>query len=335
MEKHVVFIVEKPANLRALAPHLSAKWPGKAYAITTLYIGLYEFRYPRGLNMADFPFVGEPAWKKRPLESSPVFEVEAGEVRQCDLEPTDILRGASSIVFAADPSPAGAVAFHVLLSECLGADMACASWPALRLYANDDHGINKALEAANTTRDEWFESLCNAGIARRFFDFNYNINAMALFGNALRQVGGVSQDYLVSKYSLQLLFALRDHPLVGEDEDVLIRMMQEWQGTGRYTHRGLGSPVSRPAILEGLRSAGLMQGVRLSAAGHAFLGLLHPDCRDPDLPARMAHWMHGWPSSRPAVERYLRTFFGKQKRFASRSALNAPAPTADKPDLER
>lgn len=321
MEKYVVFVVEKPANLRALAPHLSAKWPGKVYAITTLYIGLYEFHYPRGLNMADFPFVGEPAWKKRPLKSSPVFSVEGGEARQCDLEPADILRGASSILFAADPDPSGAVAFHILLSECLGPESACASRPALRLYALDDHSIGEAVESAGTTDDDWFQSLRNAGIARRFFDFNYNINAMALFGNALRQVGGVSRDYLVSKYSLQLLYALRDQPPI-DSERALIRMMHEWPGTGRYARRDLGSPASQPAIIEGLRSAGLVHEAGLSAAGQAFLDLLHPDCRDPDLPARITRWEQAWPSSRTAVERYLRTFFGKQKRFTPRGAPN-------------
>ena len=53
----------------------------------------------------------------------------------------------------------------------------------------------------------------------------------------------------------------------------------------------------------------------LSAQGQAFLDLLHPGCCDQDLPGRMRQWEQEWPVSRPKIERYLRTFFGKQKRF--------------------
>ncbi|MBV8248470.1 MAG: hypothetical protein JO200_08455 [Comamonas sp.] len=315
MKEHTVFVVEKLSTLRKLAPHLSSRWPGKVYAITTLYLGLYEFRYPRGLSMADFPFVGEPTWKVRHQEQSPAFEIQGDEAHRCALDPVELLRGASSICFAADPDPAGAVAFHVLLSECLGDASARASWPALRLRALDERSISSAPDAAGATSDDWFESMRNAGIARRFFDFNYNINALALFGQALRQVGGLSRDYLVSKYSLQLLYALRDWPPARSD-GALIHAMENWQGTGRYTACGMGSPASRLAILTGLRSAGLVDGVALTASGRAFLNGLHPDCCDQDLPGRIGEWEQHWPASRPKMERYLRTFFGKQKRYA-------------------
>ena len=319
MQEHIVFVVEKPIILCALASHLSTRWPGKVYAITNLYLGLYEFRYRRGLGMADFPFIGEPTWKVRPQELPPVFEVQGGQARRCELEPAELLRGASSIWFAADPDPSGAVAFHVLLSESLGDASAREARPALCIDALDERSIINALDAPGMTSDGWFEAARNAGIARRFFDFNYNVNALALFGPALRQVSSASRDYLVSKYGLQLLYALRDRPSA-RSEGALIHSMQEWQGTGRYAARGMGSPASRAAILDGLRSAGLVEGLNISATGRAFLDLLHPDCCDQDLPCRIAQWDQDWPTSRPKMERYLRTFFGKQKRFTPRVA---------------
>lgn len=314
-EQHVVLVVEKPSTLRALAPHLATRWPGKVYAITTLYFGLYEFRYPRGLGMADFPFIEDPAWKVRPQELPPVFEIHNGEAHRCSLEPADLLRNTSSICFAADPDATGAVNFHALLSECLGVTAACESRPALYLPSLDARSIIQALESNCTTSDTWFESARNAGIARRFFDYNFNVNAMALLGPILGRVSRASRDYLVSKYSLQLLYALRDRSPARSDED-LLRAMQEWQGSGRYATRGMGSPASRSEILAGLRSAGLMDGLALSTSGRAFLDLLHPDCFDPDLPGRICQWEKDWPASRSKMERYLRTFFGKQKRFA-------------------
>lgn len=64
----------------------------------------------------------------------------------------------------------------------------------------------------------------------------------------------------------------------------------------------------------------------LTAQGEAFLSALHPDCEDADLPFRLRQWEASWPVSRPSVERYLRTFFGKAARFTPRrsgSALKA------------
>lgn len=314
MQEHTVFVVENHLRIRALAPHISARFPGRIYAITTLYLGLYEFRYRRGLSMADLPLIGEPTWKARPQTRPVVFEVIAGEAHPVNLEPAELLRSASTIWFAADPDPAGAVAFHVLLSESIGPKTACESHPALRMHGLDKHSLSNAFDAAGTTSDEWFNSARNAGIARRFFDFNYNVNAAALLGQALRKTSPNST-YLVSKYGLQLLYALRDWKPLG-NELALMRAMEAWQGSGRYAVCSMGSTASRPEILQGLRAAGLVDGLELSASGQAFLDLLHPDCCDQDLPGRMRQWEQEWPASQPKMERYLRTFFGKQKRFA-------------------
>ncbi|MCY1418116.1 hypothetical protein D9M71_336650 [compost metagenome] len=55
--------------------------------------------------------------------------------------------------------------------------------------------------------------------------------------------------------------------------------------------------------------------ISLSPRGTAFLELLHPDCADPDLPARLEAWQRDWPSAKEKMHRYLRTFFGKQVRY--------------------
>lgn len=52
-----------------------------------------------------------------------------------------------------------------------------------------------------------------------------------------------------------------------------------------------------------------------SCCGAVTLSHLHPDCQDMDLPGRMNEWQNQWPASRGKIERYLRTFFGKQLRF--------------------
>jgi len=340
-EKSIVFIVEKPSAMKALAPHLSARWPGRRiYAVQTFRVGLYEFKYKHGLRTVDFPYVGDPEWKIRlPYEWSSVWEITGRNVVPtfCENERTflheDLLKNASSIVFAADPDPSGAFAFHVLLSKSLGENAANARWPAIKLTSYDAASIEQAIDASCTTHDEWFKSNRNAGLARRFFDYNYNINAMAFFSHALfpnlaqvvdpMTTRSGAQPYQVSKYGLQLLYALRDQPLQERPEGVLwevFHKMKNWTGTGRYPPCPLGSVTSQGEIVQGLHSSGLMEHAELSPSGRAFLDRLHPDCCDPDLPARIRIWEQDWPGSRPSMERYLRTFFGKQKRYRPRKA---------------
>ncbi|WP_322075497.1 hypothetical protein [Burkholderia cenocepacia] len=336
MKSSIVFVVEKSSAAQALAGHISKRWPDRSvYAIPTMYLGLYEFRYPRGLSIASFPYVSEPVWQpRRQLGGAtwPVWLIDGGTLTRIDRKPADVLREAdtvenNSIWFAGEPDASGVVAYQVLLAECLGgATFAGASRPALHLAAYDSGTIEAAFDARSTTGDDWFVGCLAAGTARRFFDFNYNVNSLALFGAALRHVGVSTEKFAMSKYSLQLLYSLRERP--AESEAALCRRMETWAGTGRHVPSPLGSPASRWPIVTGLQDAGLItfdreNGITISAAGTEFLGLLHPDCCDADLPARMRQWEEAWPATRPAIERYLRTFFGKQKRFGvSKLALS-------------
>ncbi|WP_029308484.1 hypothetical protein [Cupriavidus metallidurans] len=316
----IVFIIDKPAVVRRLAPHLSARWPGqRIFAITTLYAGLYEFRYPRGLSLRDFPYVSEPRWKPRPLEQNAVWVVEGTEVARVGLQPRAVLSEADLICFASDPDASGAVAFHVLLSETLGQAAALEERPVFQIPSLDASSIERALDTPGTTTDPVFVTWVNIGYARRFFDFNFNVNALALLGQVFHQVGQKRPALAVSKFGLQLLYGLQTQSPLGDGE--LLRFMEGWRGTSRHAPSPLGSPASRPAIVGQLLDAGLVTRdlqyrLSLSRCGTEFLALLHPDCEDADLPARLEAWGLAWPDSRPQMERYLRTFFGKQKRFA-------------------
>lgn len=322
-QSSVVLILEKPFQARQLAPLLSTRWPGqRIFAIYTLYLGLYEFRYPRGLTFADLPFTGDPTWKKRKFDVTPpalVVELVNGSVCRTDLEPAQVLATAETIWFGCEPDASGANAYQVLLTQCLGAESAALERPALFLYMQDTASLEKAMDAPTSTANPVFQSWLNQGEAKRFFDFNYNVNALALFGECLRKVGVDTEGYGVSKFSLQLLYALKRASQLTESQ--VFRLMDQWSGTGRYAVSTLGSPASRSTILQGLIDKGLLERIepliRLSSRGNDFLGLLHPDCQDQDLPARLNEWQSQWPESRGKIERYLRTLFGKQLRFRS------------------
>jgi hypothetical protein len=53
-------------------------------------------------------------------------------------------------------------------------------------------------------------------------------------------------------------------------------------------------------------------------AGRETIKRLHPGYCDPDLPFRINQWsVEGLLVSRPAIDRYIRTFFGRQMRYPS------------------
>ncbi|KXS55310.1 MAG: hypothetical protein AWU57_296 [Marinobacter sp. T13-3] len=319
MNHATVVITEKPRTFACMAPLLSEHLGTPLYAITTYYLGLYEFRYPRGLSLTDYPITIDPQWKERQVPSPSVWYSQDGSVTEpCPIEAVDLLKNASTIIFACDPDHSGAVAFDVLLQNALGDGHWREPRPAMHMTVINEAGIRSTLKKTGSTSDDWFTRLRNAGQAKKFFDYNFNANALALFGEAMRKAGCPDTQATISKYGLQLLYSLRDQP-ASDSADLLVRMAN-WQGTGRYAPTRLGSVVSMTGILDDLKARNLMQSdrnqVSLSETGRRFLTLLHPDCRDPDLPARLHAWMASWPDSKPAMARYLRTFFGKQKRFA-------------------
>lgn len=85
----------------------------------------------------------------------------------------------------------------------------------------------------------------------------------------------------------------------------------------------IGNCVSRHQILTNLNDLGLTRedpkAVVLTKLGQAFIGVLHKDCYDPHLPRRLIEWRRaGLDASKPKIDRYIKTFFGKQISFQSK-----------------
>lgn len=313
-----VLVTEKPSTSKIILPIAQALWPEQTVSVVeTHYIGCYEFNYPRGLGFADVPFVQNPRWK----------------LRENLADPAPLLRAAERIICATDPDPSGAIAFHTLIHEALGEDASTKGYPVMHLEGRDLYAlmcsetsnISEAFKQLGNTDDPAFMRYRLAGQARKFFDYNFNINAMMLFRRALHACGSPSSArFGISKYGLQLLYFLRTQPALHEVD--VLATMQNWKGTGRYGETGMGSPASRHQILVNLINHGLLdkgytsnaryRTVMLSPMGALFLNCLHPDCEDADLPHRIKQWESTWPASRPSIEQYLRRFFGKQKRYS-------------------
>ncbi|MDH0071202.1 hypothetical protein N7359_01430 [Stenotrophomonas maltophilia] len=321
----LVFVTDKPSISRILLPRAQLRWPGRAlYAVPLHYVGRYEFRYPRGLTYAELPFTGEPEWRPRAHgNAAPLALLPASPgVHESAAAANDLIRY-GEVVYAAEVDHSGAVAFDVLMTEVLGAAAATLPRHRFSILALDSTSVDAALAAPGSTDDAHFQELLSIGRARRYFDFCYLVNAQPILGDALRRASGTHKDYWVSKFALQLLYRLSHLPAITPSE--ILQLMENWAGHGpQPAITSLGSAASRHAIVDQLMQTGLLiesadsSRLQVSKLGTQFLAQLHPDCEDADLPMRLTRWASQWPSSRPNIDRYLRTFFGKQKRLSRR-----------------
>lgn len=324
----LAIIAEKPSIagfygkvLPEFYPHVDFSDVAVFHPIMGWYVGNRRFHFPRGLKWQDFPYVGDTAY--RPLQiadSRPVKGIKGLSERRVIYaeEGREALHSADLILLLVDPCAQGIhLAYRFLADNFQDVPWERTLYP-WSLDMTDD-GLRKSLSAARRP-DEFALPLIAMGENQRFFDFNYLVNSFALTGSSVMLDAGV-RGPVPSKYGLQTLYDARDAgPL---DDGGRIGRMSKWKGTGKYDWKkydGLGSPVSRAAIIEQLIQGGLLarkgKKTDITDGGRRYLNLLHPNCLDSDLPFRIADWS-ALPSAeaRAKMTRYLRTFFGKQKTF--------------------
>lgn len=166
---------------------------------------------------------------------------------------------------------------------------------------------------------------------RRYFDYQFAINSQSILNEWIGE-----RDGWVSKYQLQLLFALRRYA-PGTRDDWLMRM-GNWQGSSQFKptynhiHYKLGSWSSITTIFDQVHDHGWIEtkghGTHtlfgLSRKGQTLLDRMAPECEDPDLPFRLHAWsQNGLDHSKSDIDAYLLNFFGSQKKFMT--SLGNPA----------
>lgn len=324
----LLIVSEKPSLTRWIAEHVQATWPAADVTfVHSVPYGNIRFSYPRGLKLQDYPRISEPVYKLPDTASwvcPPLVLTSQGALERCELR-MELFTEADLIVYAGDPDHAGVGAFEVIMHEVFG-DNRALTCPALELYSFDTAGLDRSFSNIRPLGEVFAHSL-QYGRIKKYFDWNWNVNALAIMGEAQRAAGVPADAPPLSKYALQLLYELRREASCRTNE--VFGRMQYWQGTGRYQYQKgewrppLGSVASRSQIMDNLVEAGLLVRTRnndrelltVSARGHQLLGLLHPDCMDLDLPFRLSAWCEQGDSAKPAIDRYLKTFFGKQLRF--------------------
>jgi hypothetical protein len=324
----LLVVSEKPAVSQWIAGNVQATW--RKADVTFVHLvpfGNVRFNYPRGLKLQDYPRISEPVYKLPECSSwvcPPLVPTSDGQLvrREMSLE---LFSEADLIVYAGDIGHASAGAFEVIMREVFG-DNRALECPALELYSFDKAGLDRTFSNLRPF-GEVFAQQQEYDRIKKYFDWNWNVNALAVLGEVQRRVGVPAGAPPLSKYALQLLYALRQEASCTGNE--VHSRMKNWPGTGRYQYQKgewrhtLGSVSSRGQIMDNLVEAGLLvrtcvndrESFTCSERGHELLGLLHPDCQDQDLPFRLAAWCNQGESAKPGIDRYLKTFFGKQLRF--------------------
>lgn len=341
----MLVIIEKPAMVEWVDATLREVYPGEPleYLIASRFGQPFVFDYPRNLKWDDYPFV-QPARYKR-VEAAQ-YLVTAHPVKGGGthghrrlLDYTQMDNGQTAIAFTnvsnADIAAAMRLRRHL---EQLGA---IAHWTgSFVLTGTTTQDVQTAL--TRPLRDIYEHMACTQTAIKADFDYSFLVNAAGLLARCYHAAGGEFENPVFSKYTVQALYALRSDQRAGlstRDGDVMHRF-QNWKGTGRYdgTHAQLGSCSSQLELLDALEKYGLVaqavpepgaraswpnapaRHLELTVLGGAFLAKLHPDCEDKDLPFRIAAWQES-PSqkNREASQRYLRTWFGKQKVFMERT----------------
>lgn len=324
----VIIVAEQDRIAKAISPFARKHWPHEQIVIlSAVPYGLnYRFEYPRGLAWSDYPVVATPHIRVAEVGASwrPSQVDEQGSLVPCDVT-ANLFETASLVVCACDPDHTGAMMFALLMEHVFGRDiLASRTFPSLRLTAIDDCSLEQAFAEMTDFKVSFGVQLAY-GCVKRYFDWNWNANALAILGVTARAAGVPANAPPISKYALQLLFWLADHSGTHTEAQVISRM-SHWEGSGKYgTSVQLGSPSSYSKILEILFSNGLIDHqasidspmtLTVTDRGRAYLALLHKDCQDADLPFRLEFWCEqGLEKAKPAIDRYIKTFFGKQKRF--------------------
>ena len=333
---NILIMTEKPAVSRLIAPFARNVWPSAN--INFMHVVPFtnlRFSYPRGLKLHEFPFLSEPRIRPVPWEEwrcPPLSLASDGDLVQVAMS-RDLFTGADAIVCACDPDPTGVVAFNVLMEHVFG-DARAMECPTMTLRALDDDSIGRALSMMSDFRSVTATSL-EYGRIKRYFDWNWNVNSMAVLGETQRRAGVPADAPPLSKYALQLLYGMRYQAPMTDGN--VARVMHYWQGTGRYKvapgqwRLSLGSASSMLPIMDNLLAADLLDRIQVqgrhhlvvSERGHTLLRLLHPGCEDADLPFRLHAWGEQGAEAKPLVDRYIRTVFGRQLRFLNRTGAQA------------
>jgi len=340
--------------------HLQNYWPGQSIAVIEVSSSSRFFSYPRGNSWSDYPVVkpissklgtkneiGNDGWRMAIISDDGSFEhIEESLKREQAIKFLKEADDVVYLVFKPQDSAYGEyyetpVNPYVFLSNVMGEPYANEDRTVLLINRTD--GISLYSGQADLSNHEVlsmntgpYGKLLDYALVKNYFDYNYNVNSLAIIGETFRKTATKTKwpDIPFDKSTLQLLYFFRRKS--STDISNILDAIDCWPNeTGRYDNKiiGLCFPGHRYVIISRLIENGLIAADRwgseydagpcsITPKGEKFLEALHPDCEDPDQPFRLDAWCNeGLSTAKPKIDRYIRTFFGKQKRFLSHCGI--------------
>ncbi len=350
----VVIFAEKPSLGRVFVRHLIEQEPTVdrsslvlAFANDIVHLNT-AFSFPRGLPYRDFPMILEQDYKPfsfqwlKPFIGLQLIEQANGDATQqwchrgSDEDIAKAVSNADRVYLVLDSNDSAdylAKRLETWILSIGGPEDVLRP----RFFSIADNALRKGLREASRNG----AAAPASSVIRKHFDFNYLLNANVILQATFQAALGRPMDRVLAKNALQILFYLADGREV--DDGKLIEKMTKWRGTGRYgkvecgdSYEGMGRCSSRADIIQHLIKEGLLdrrvyQGRRIkplhiTVDGLRFLEFLHPDCRDADQVCRIAVWQQlPLDEAKSKIDRYIRTFFGKQKRFLAKRMIATSA----------
>lgn len=339
-----IIFVRHAQAAKTFAPFIQAKWPGETIALMPIVPnGLNKPVYPRGLAYSEYPMVLPSDY--RPHKSfmrdgsyTCIYTYGAGP----DLERTNLsfdeactlLREASALTYLCEWDYTGAWGMDILLKHA-GVSNSSVQIEVIRNgWGYTQEMVDASFAARRDSFDPEFQSLTNAGYVKRYFDFNFSMNSFVILSSLYRDVFGVAASDK-SFFGRSGVLITMHAAEVGELPINLANYLQCWKGTGKYSvgdqpfFEGMGTSLSRQMVELDLERLNILtsygdgvgdgyrrRGFRVTDLGREFASRLHKDCYDIDLPFRLNAWMgRPFDEVKPIIDRYILTYFRKQKRL--------------------
>lgn len=334
MTTRLAVMAEKPSLLRHYRDVIADQNPTADLSDTPVFFPIMEWlnntqhRYylPRGYRWSDYPVISDHIYRDFTLDQTsfclrkPLSDTDYTPVK-------DLLskaKAAEKIIMLIDLDRSSIHPAQLFLRKIFGDN------PEAEVHWVTSHSLaqeNLLKNYETPLPAEYLSESFHRGEIHRYFDFNYIVNSLAINGETARRAGFF--DVSLSKYGLQML--LHINPDGDHSYGEINSKAQSWEGTGKYDPKSLGnpmlgSPTSQWVILEQLTQLDLLEQAsqgrfRVSESGKHFISLFHPRCKDSDLPFRLEEWSRmPMNEAKDKIGRYLRTFFGRQKRFLEKAS---------------
>lgn len=230
--------------------------------------------------------------------------------------------------------------------------------PLMTTSGQSSEDIIKAYQENMSINAPEINELTNYYDARQTFDYFWNCNSASLFSECLKLSGvdkpKIMTKYMLM--ALHILDKYQNSADIGKKRISSIEFqsaLRDWRGTGKYRvkdqgrahsdasnlfynplkqpsceddqkesvhQQGIGSAMTVLPIIENLEGLGLVEIkndlIEVSDKGQVFLARCHSNTFDPDLPFRLDVWCRAGDYDKMFM--YLRTVFGRQKRFMNK-----------------